>query len=73
MEILVLSTYNDETYINEAMQAGANGYILKNVESDELIRIIKVLARGEMSFRPNGSIFARSRKIRKAARRVKPR
>lgn len=41
MKILVLSTYNDEKYIRDAMQAGADGYVLKSVGISELVRIIK--------------------------------
>jgi len=41
MNILVLSTYNDESYIEEAMKAGADGYVLKSVGIDELVKIIK--------------------------------
>ncbi len=52
MKILVLSTYNDERYIREAMKAGADGYILKNIESDELIRIIKRVFYGEEPVSP---------------------
>lgn len=40
MKILVLSTYNDENYIREAMGAGANGYILKTVDIDTLVEIV---------------------------------
>ena len=40
MKIFVLSTYNDERYVREAMAAGADGYILKNIDSDELLKII---------------------------------
>jgi len=40
MKILVLSTYNDEHYIREAMSAGANGYIMKTVDIDNLVDII---------------------------------
>lgn len=40
MKILVLSTYNDEHYIREAMGAGANGYILKTVDIDTLVEIV---------------------------------
>lgn len=47
LKILVLSTYNDERYVREAMAAGADGYILKNIDSDELLRIIKQVFRGE--------------------------
>jgi DNA-binding NarL/FixJ family response regulator len=46
MKILVLSTYDDENYINGAMQAGADGYVLKCVEVDELVRIIKSFCDG---------------------------
>lgn len=52
MKILVLSTYNDERYIREAMEAGADGYILKNIESDELLRIIKRVFHGEEAVSP---------------------
>ncbi len=46
MKILVLSTYDDENYINSAMQAGADGYVLKCIEVDELVRIIKSFCDG---------------------------
>jgi DNA-binding NarL/FixJ family response regulator len=41
MKILVISTYSDEKYIQEAMDAGADGYVLKCVGMDELVKIIK--------------------------------
>jgi DNA-binding NarL/FixJ family response regulator len=41
MKLIVLSTYNDENYIKNAMDAGADGYVLKSVKVDELVRIIK--------------------------------
>ncbi len=47
MKILVLSTYNDEKYIRDAMQAGADGYVLKNVGISELMRIIKCFSEGQ--------------------------
>ena len=40
MTILMLSTYNDENYIRDAMASGANGYILKTVDIDNLVEII---------------------------------
>jgi len=46
MKILVLSTYDDENYIHGAMQAGADGYVLKCVEVAELVRIIKSVCEG---------------------------
>lgn len=41
MRILVLSNYSDDTYIQSAMDAGADGYVLKCVGIDELVKIIK--------------------------------
>jgi DNA-binding NarL/FixJ family response regulator len=52
IKILMLSTYYREDYIREAMQAGADGYVLKRVGSDELIRIIRGLGAGEEVLSP---------------------
>jgi len=41
MKILMLSNYNDDNYIKAAMEAGADGYVLKCVEINELIKIIR--------------------------------
>ncbi len=41
MKILILSSYNDENYIREAMRAGADGYVLKSVSTSELVRLIR--------------------------------
>ncbi len=43
MKFIVLSTYNDENYIQKAMEAGADGYVLKCVGIDELVKIIKAI------------------------------
>jgi DNA-binding NarL/FixJ family response regulator len=52
MKILVLSTYNDEKYIRDAMEAGADGYILKCIEIGELVRIIKSFCAGRPAVSP---------------------
>ncbi len=43
--ILVLTSYPDEDEKNEAYQAGARGYILKDIDSEGLIRQIKTLVK----------------------------
>ena len=43
LKILVLSTYNDSNYIQQAMRAGAAGYVLKSVDIGELKEIIKAV------------------------------
>jgi len=52
MKILVLSTYNDETYIKDAMKAGADGYVLKSVEVQELVRIMESFCEGKSVLSP---------------------
>ena len=52
MKILVLSTYDDEKYINEAMLAGADGYLLKCVDVTQLVKIIWSLFEGKQIVSP---------------------
>lgn len=41
MIVLILTTFNDEEYVLEALKYKANGYLLKDGESEELIRSIR--------------------------------
>jgi DNA-binding NarL/FixJ family response regulator len=43
MKILILSSYDDENYVQDAMRAGADGYVLKFVDVPELVRIIRAV------------------------------
>ncbi|MBC2709621.1 MAG: response regulator transcription factor [Desulfosarcina sp.] len=52
MKILVLSTYNDDKYIHDAMQAGADGYVLKCIGIGELTKIIKSYWTGKPEISP---------------------
>lgn len=52
MKILVLSTYDDEKYIHEAMLAGADGYLLKCVEVAELVKVIRSVCEGKQVVSP---------------------
>lgn len=47
MKLLILSTYNDKNYVKDAMSAGANGYIVKTVDIDNLVKIIISFNAGE--------------------------
>jgi DNA-binding NarL/FixJ family response regulator len=42
-KILALSNYDELTYVNNMLNAGAKGYILKNVEPAELLTAIKTI------------------------------
>jgi len=49
IKIIMLTIYDDDQYVTEAIQAGANGYVLKKVQRDELIQIIR-LVMGDQAF-----------------------
>jgi DNA-binding NarL/FixJ family response regulator len=52
MKLLVLSSYNDDEYIRNAMRAGADGYVLKSVNTSELVRIIRCFGQGHQIISP---------------------
>lgn len=52
MKLLIFSSYSDRHYIEEAMQAGANGYILKSIDISELVDVIRAFARNEQPMSP---------------------
>lgn len=47
VKILVLTTFNDYEYIFQALKNGANGYLLKDTDSKELIADIKKVYKNE--------------------------
>lgn len=47
VKVLILTMYNNETFIKEVMEAGASGYILKNKGSNELIQAIREIYAGK--------------------------
>jgi DNA-binding NarL/FixJ family response regulator len=48
--VVVLSTFLEQQFVAEALQHGARAYVLKDVEVNELVRIIGAVARGESGF-----------------------
>ena len=52
-KILILTTFDIDEYVLEALKAGASGFLLKDVRADELIQAIKVVAAGETLLAPS--------------------
>lgn len=52
MKLIALSTYSENKYIQEAMEAGADGYVLKSVGIEELFKIIKSFCDGKPELSP---------------------
>jgi DNA-binding NarL/FixJ family response regulator len=44
--ILVLTTFDVDSYVYDALRAGASGFLLKNAPPEDLIRAIRVIASG---------------------------
>ena len=51
-KVLILSLHDTPAQIGKAMAAGVAGYVLKDVDLDELVRIIKAVHRGETIHSP---------------------
>ena len=50
MPVLILSTFDNPTYIARAVALGASGYLLKGCTRDELLNAIRVSAAGESAW-----------------------
>ncbi|TMK27995.1 MAG: response regulator transcription factor, partial [Actinobacteria bacterium] len=44
--VLILTTFDPDEYVYEAIRAGASGFLLKDVEPEELVDAIRVVAAG---------------------------
>jgi DNA-binding NarL/FixJ family response regulator len=50
--IIILTSYGDQAYVRQALEAGANGYLLKSTPSEQLIAGIRAAARGHRQLSP---------------------
>ena len=48
--LLVLTTFLDEDLVVRAVHAGARGYVVKDVDTTELVRAIRAVSAGESAF-----------------------
>lgn len=51
-KVLVLTTFDDDEYISQAMRFGAMGYLLKDTPSEELAQAIRSVHKGYTQFGP---------------------
>ena len=52
VSVLILSMYDDERYLFEALKAGASGYVLKAQADSDLLGAVRAVARGEPFLTP---------------------
>jgi DNA-binding NarL/FixJ family response regulator len=50
--ILILTTFDLDEYVYEALRAGASGFLLKDTPPEELVEAIRVVARGDALLSP---------------------
>jgi DNA-binding NarL/FixJ family response regulator len=50
--VLILTTFDLDEYVFEALRAGASGFLLKDVQPAQLVEAIRVVARGEALLAP---------------------
>jgi two-component system, NarL family, response regulator DevR len=51
-KVLVLTSFADDRLVHEAIAAGADGYLLKEISSDDLVHAIKQVAEGKSVLDP---------------------
>ena len=70
--VLVLTTFDVDEYVYEALSSGASGFLLKDSTAEDLVSAVRVVARGDALLAPQvtGRLireFARQRRVRPQA------
>lgn len=52
IRVLILSAYDDDSYVYPLFQAGASGYLLKSTSGAELVKAIRIVNEGETAISP---------------------
>jgi DNA-binding NarL/FixJ family response regulator len=62
--VIILTTFTDENLVSQCIQAGARGFIVKDIERFDLKRSIRAVARGEATIdtKVAASVFAQLRR-----------
>jgi len=68
VRIVVLTTFELDEYVFEAMRAGATGFLVKHTEPADLVRAVRVVARGDALLSPGVT----KRLVAEFAARAKP-
>ncbi|ETK33004.1 LuxR family transcriptional regulator [Microbispora sp. ATCC PTA-5024] len=51
--VLMLTTFDGDDYVYDALRAGASGFLLKDVRRDDLVHAVRVVAAGESLLAPS--------------------
>ncbi|WP_200807880.1 response regulator transcription factor [Demequina sp. NBRC 110056] len=50
--VVILTTFDDDEYVYEALRVGASGFLLKSADGDTLVNAVRVVAAGEALLAP---------------------
>jgi DNA-binding NarL/FixJ family response regulator len=53
VRVLIITAYDDDPFIMAALEAGADGYVLKNAEADQITDAVRTVHRGESALAPD--------------------
>ncbi|MDG6107774.1 response regulator transcription factor [Dactylosporangium aurantiacum] len=74
VKVLILTTFEIDEYVFDALRAGASGFVLKDSEPDELLRAIHAVAAGDAMLAPSVTrrlvreFASRAKEVRPAGR-----
>ena len=68
--VIILTSFPDDEVLFDAIASGADGYVLKQIGSDDLIRALERVGRGESLLDPSVTdrVFAKMREVRRRER-----
>ncbi|WP_418791609.1 response regulator [Phosphitispora sp. TUW77] len=68
IHIIILTSYDDETYLLQAIQAGVRGYLLKSASAEILADTIRAVYAGEHRLSPSlgGAVMEQLKKVNRA-------
>jgi DNA-binding NarL/FixJ family response regulator len=53
VRVIILTTFESDEYVYQAIRAGASGFLLKDCEPEELVQAVRVVARGDALLAPS--------------------
>jgi DNA-binding NarL/FixJ family response regulator len=53
VKVIILTTFETDEYVYQALRAGASGFMVKDFEPEDLLRAVRVVARGDALLSPS--------------------
>jgi DNA-binding NarL/FixJ family response regulator len=72
VKVLILTTFEIDEYVFEALRAGASGFLGKSAEADELLQAIRTVSRGDALLSPAATRSLIGRFLASAGTHVQP-